>query len=173
MKSIQGIILVLVLAAAMTSCKNDKTSGSEANEVEQSSVNLNDSKALAGTGVEDVSEMLVLDQNQVIQPGNVGFNFKTYNASRVYLPNIESDKIDFDKNQIFAIFADVTVKKTFFKVERFDASGEQPELNVTTIVTQNDVSKYRPYYIVTVPKSVEGFPIIRIDGSQIPVFIIE
>ena len=173
MKSIQGLILVFVLGAAMTSCKNDKAAGNQAIENEKTSKNLNDSKALTGTGVEDISETFVLDQTQVIQPGNVGFNFKTRNTFTVYLQTVGNNIIDFDSNQVFAIFADETVKETFFKVENFDGSGEQPVLNVTTIVTQNTVPKYRPSYVVTVPKSVEGFPIIRLDGSEIPVFILE
>lgn len=162
-----------VLMTSIPSCKNDKaTDGANPSESKTSKMH-NDSKALEGTGVADVSENFQLDQTQVIQPGDVGFNFKTHNAFRVYITALASDSLDFDKNQIFAIFADPTVKETFFKVESFDSSGEQPVLNVKTIVTQNTVPSYRPSFVATVPRSVEGFPIIKVDGHDIPVFIIE
>lgn len=173
MKTIQGILLIFILAFSISACKNEANTESQNLSDKKTSSAKNDSKALAGTGVEDISENFVLDQTQIIQPGNVGFNFKTHNAFRVYITALASNNIDFEGNQILAIFADETVKETFFKVESFDSSGEQPILSVTTIVTENTVPAYRPSYVVTVPRSVEGFPIIKVDGAEIPVFIIE
>lgn len=173
MKFISPFVLIFMLILAFQACKNDKTTDTATNPSKKESKTQNDSKALDGTGVKDISDIFQLDQAQVVQPGNVGFNFKTHNAFRVYLNTFGNDTIDFAANQTYAIFADETVKETSFMVESFDNSGEQPILSVKTIISTKDVPAYRPSFVVTVPRSVEGFPIIKVDGAQIPVFIIE
>ncbi|HRO09098.1 MAG TPA: hypothetical protein PK611_09910 [Saprospiraceae bacterium] len=173
MKSLPSLLFIFILILTFQACKNEKSTDTSITPTETGTKTLNDSKALEGTGVKDVSHIFQLDQAQVVQPGNVGFNFKTHNAFRVYLNTFGNDTIDFAANQTYAIFADETVKETSFIVENFDKSGEQPVLSVKTVISTKDVPKYRPSFVVTVPRSVEGFPIIKVDGAQIPVFIIE
>ncbi len=174
MKSIYGFILFVALIFGTQACKNDATSVNLSGN--NNAKMKNDAKALEGTGVSDISETYQLNQSMVIQPGNVGFNFKTANTFNIYISSLggaQNATMDFDKNHVFAIFAEPTIKETFFKVEGFDNSGEQPVLEVKTIVSENTVTSYRPSFITSVPRTVEGFPIIRLDGTEIPVFIVE
>lgn len=162
------------MTIAFQACKNE-TSGNVSSTGESKSTNFkNDSKVLEGTGAQDISATFQLDQTQFIQPGNVGFNFKTHNTFRVYVTALStSNTLDYDNNQMYVVIAEETVKETFFKVESFDTSGEQPILSVTTIISTNTVPTYRPSFVVSVPKSLEGFPIFKVDGVEIPVFIAE
>ncbi|MBK7699784.1 MAG: hypothetical protein IPJ39_14175 [Saprospiraceae bacterium] len=56
-------------------------------------------------------------------------------------------------------------------VEGLDTSGEVPTLQVKTNISTKTVPEYRPSYVITIPKKdVKGIPVIKLDGSVIPVF---
>jgi hypothetical protein len=45
---------------------------------------------------------------------------------------------------------------------------------VSSIISKNTVSEYRPFFVVTVPKKdLKNMPEIRLDGRVIPVFGME
>ena len=174
MKLINTILFFTFLTIGFQACKNETSGSVSSTEDSKSAKFQNDSKVLEGTGAQDISATFQLDQTQVIQPGNVGFNFKTHNAFRVYVTALStSNELDYDKNQMYVVIAEETIKETFFKVESFDTTGEQPTLSVTTIISTNTVPAYRPSFVVSAPKSLEGFPIFKVDGAEIPVFIVE
>jgi hypothetical protein len=172
MKYIYLAITAFYLSFSLVACKNDpKSTNAEAGANDGSAAVQNDSKALEGTGASDLSETYKLDQTQIVQPGNVAFNFKSANSLKVYIKSADADAINFDENEVFAIFAEATIKETGFIVEGLDTKGETPVLNVKTKISEKTVPEYRPSYVVKVPKKdVKGIPVIRLDGVEVPVF---
>lgn len=172
MKSFFSFLFILSLSIIVVSCKNDtKVSTTTGEAAAASTVAPNDSKALEGTGAADISTTYKLDQTQIVQEGNVAFNFKSQKSLNVYIKSSDKNPLNFEQNEVFAIFADKTIKETSFSVEGLDIKGERPVLNLKTVISSNTVPEYRPSYVVTVPKNaVKGVPLIRLDGSEIPVF---
>ncbi len=176
MKSLFSILMSCMLITAIQSCKSDTSASDAAGSTSTTAPakSKNDTKALEGSGAVDISATHQLEQSQIVQEGNVAFGFKTLNALQVYIKSPDNNKIDFTNNEVFAIFAEPTVKETNFKVQSIDLSGEQPVLNVESIITTNTVAEYRPSFVVTVPKKdIKGFPIIRLDGAELSVFLME
>ncbi|MBK8627249.1 MAG: hypothetical protein IPN86_17285 [Saprospiraceae bacterium] len=171
MKNIFILISVTYVLLSITSCKNDIKTPNTDNANGSAPVSQNDSKALEGTGASDMSATYKLDQTQIVQPGNVAFNFKSANSLQVYIKSADANAINFEENEVFAIFADATIKETSFIVEGLDTKGETPVLNVKTKISEKTVAEYRPSYVVKIPKKdVKGVPTIRLDGAEIPVF---
>jgi len=174
MKTIYFLFLSCILTFGIIACKNDKSGSDESQKSNQDASPQNDSKALEGTGASDLSKTYKLDQTQIVQPGNVAFNFKSFNSLKVYIKYDQEGQLNFDENEVFAIFAENTIKETSFKVESLDTKGEMPVLNVKTVVSTKTVPEYRPSYVVSIPKKdVKGIPVIRLDGVEIPVFGME
>lgn len=175
MKFIYLFVTVSFLGLSISSCKNDAKSGNP--DVESAVTTgevANDSKALEGTGASDISADYKLDQTQIVQPGNVGFNFKSAKSLKVYIKSAEAEAINFADNEVFAIFADATIKETSFIVEALDNKGENTTLNVKTKISEKTVPEYRPSYVIQIPKKdVKGYPVIKLDGTIVPVFGME
>lgn len=170
MKSIFSFLISAILVLTIVSCKNDKasTNADTTGTPQNVEVVQNDSKALEGTGAKDISNTYKLDQTQIVQDGNRAFHFKSKNSMQVYVKSANND-INFDENEVFAIFAEKTIKETSFKVEGIDTKSDIPTLNVSTIVSTKTVPEYRPSFVVTVPKSaIKGMPVIRLDSLVIP-----
>jgi hypothetical protein len=172
MKSLNLLVFLAIVSISILACKNDtKNTNAEVTGTDAAPATLNDSKALEGTGASDLSATYKLDQTQIVQPGNVAFNFKSAKSLAVYIKSADAEAINFEENEVFAIFADVSIKETAFIVEGLDTKGETPVLNVKTKVSEKTVPEYRPSYVVKVPKKdIKGTPIIRLDGAEIPVF---
>ncbi len=157
-----------MLLIGFVSCKN------EAGSAEAEQTPKNDVVALEGTGAADVSTTHKLDPTQIVQDGDVAFHFKSQKSMDVYLDWPQTEEINFDENEVFAVFSDKTIKETSFKVEKIDLKAEYPLLKVTSIISKKDVSEYRPFIVITVPKKdIKNMPEIRLDGSVIPVFGME
>ncbi|HMT53118.1 MAG TPA: hypothetical protein PKD16_07875 [Saprospiraceae bacterium] len=172
MKPFLMFIIAVSLTFTVISCKNDKaTVAGETTTAAAEVASPNDSKALEGTGAKDISVTHKLDQTQIVQEGNVAFNFKSLNSLQVYIKSPQNESLNFNDNEVFAIFADKTIKETSFVVEGLDTSGEVPTLQVKTNISTKTVPEYRPSYVITIPKKdVKGIPVIKLDGSVIPVF---
>jgi len=122
MKPFLMFTFAVSLTFTVISCKNDKAASAGETAAAAEVASPNDSKALEGTGAKDISVTHKLDQTQIVQEGNVAFNFKS-------------------------------------------------TLQVKTKVTTKTVPEYRPSYVITIPKKdVKGIPVIKLDGSVIPVF---
>ncbi|MCE2788951.1 MAG: hypothetical protein LW630_03440 [Saprospiraceae bacterium] len=157
-----------LLLVGLVSCKN------EAGSAEAEQTPKNDVAALEGTGAADVSTTHKLDPTQIVQEGNVAFNFKSQKSMDVYLDWPQTEEINFEENEVYAVFADKTIKETSFKVEKIDMKAEYPLLKVTSVISTKNVSEYRPFIVITVPKKdLKNMPEIRLDGSVIPVFGME
>lgn len=170
MKSIFSFLLCAALVITIASCKNDKasTSADTTTTTQGAEVAQNDSKALEGSGAKDISSTYKLDQTQIVQDGNRAFHFKSKNSMQVYVKSANND-INFDENEVFAIFAEKTIKETSFKVDGIDTKADIPTLNVSTIISEKTVPEYRPSFVVTVPKKdIKGIPVIRLDSLVIP-----
>jgi len=153
---------------SLAACKNE-TASSEPEGAPQ-----NQTEALKGSGAADVSGTHKLDPTQIVQEGNVAFNFKSQKSMDVYLDWPQTKEINFEENEVYAIFADKTIKETAFKVDTIDTGSEYPLLKVSSIISKNTVSEYRPFFVVTVPKKdLKNMPEIRLDGRVIPVFGME
>ncbi len=162
------ILFAGFIVLAMVACKNEPGPGGVEGAPE------NDTKALEGTGAIDISMTHKLDPLQIVQEGNIAFNFKSQKSLDVYVDFPETKEINFEENEVYAIFADKTVKETSFKVDTLDTKAEYPVLKVTSVISKKTVSEYRPYFIITVPKKdLKNMPEIRLDGSSIPVFGME
>lgn len=172
MKPFLMFTFAVSLTFTVISCKNDKaTAAGETTTAAAEVVSPNDSKALEGTGAKDISVTHKLDQTQIVQEGNVAFNFKSLNSLQVYIKSPQNESLNFNDNEVFAIFADKTIKETSFVVEGLETSGEVPTLQVKTNISTKTVPEYRPSYVITIPKKdVKGIPVIKLDGSVIPVF---
>ncbi len=167
MNTLKSVLCAATISLLLFSCKNEK-SGDSANDAP---VQVDNSKVLAGTGAKDISFTHKLDQTQIVQEGNVAFNFKSLNSLQVYIKSPQNESLDFNANEVYAIFADKTIKETSFKVESLDLSVSPPVLNVTSVISKKDVAEYRPSFVVTVPKKdATTMPVIKLDGSEIPVF---
>ncbi len=166
------VVFLVSLLFILVSCKPDGKSNQEAGAGSVSSVSETkaNNKILNVAGAEDVSETFVLDQKQIVQDGNVGFNFKSANAMRIYLEMPGDQNIDFENDEVFAIFSEKTVKKTSFKVEKIDLDAERPTIYVVSNISTETVVDYRPSFVVSVPKEkIKGYPLIKLDGIEIPV----
>ncbi|MBK7699783.1 MAG: hypothetical protein IPJ39_14170 [Saprospiraceae bacterium] len=81
-------------------CKNDKATAAGETAAAAEVASPNDSKALEGTGAKDISVTHKLDQTQIVQEGNVAFNFKSLNSLQVYIKSPQNESLNFnDKKQ--------------------------------------------------------------------------
>lgn len=168
MNTLKSILCIAIVSLLLFSCKNDKTS---ADASDNAPVQVDNSKVLEGTGAKDLSFTHKLDTSQIVQEGNVAFNFKSLNSLQVYIKSPQNASLDFNNNEVYAIFADKTIKETGFKVESLDLNSTPPVLNITSVISKKDVPEYRPSFVVSVPKKdANTFPTIKLDGSEIPVF---
>lgn len=171
MNTLKSILCVASISVLLFSCKNEKAGETAVNAGANTESLVDNSKVLSGTGAKDISFTHKLDQTQIVQEGNVAFNFKSLNSLQVYIKSAQNESLDFNSNEVYAIFADKTIKETSFKVESLDLSVSPPVLNVTSVISKKDVAEYRPSFVVTVPKKdATTMPIIKLDGSEIPVF---
>ncbi len=166
----KNISLLLCLVFAF-SCKNE-TKVSDANPIQESE---NISTAFKGTGAQDISATASLDRNQFIPDESCAFNFKNQNVFRMYITSTNEHKpIIFNDNEVFAIFADTTSFKTDFKVDGYDTKGENTIVSVSTMQTSHEMNPHTPSFVMTIPKKdVKGFPIIKLNGVQVPLTTME
>lgn len=166
-------ILNIIIWVLFMGCKSDIKDSADLDSLLGGSAqsNPNDSKALKGTGAEDISDTYVLDSTQIVQEGNVGFNFKSGTSMRIYLDMPGDKNINFDTDEVFAIISEKTVKQTSFKVESIDLNSERPTIKIVTKVSKNTVPEYRPSFVLSVPKNkISTYPLIQLDGLEIPIF---
>jgi hypothetical protein len=171
MNTLKSVLCAAIISLLLFSCKNEKSADSTANDAP---IQVDNSKVLAGAGAKDISITHKLDQTQIVQEGNIAFNFKSLNSLQVYIKSPQNESLDFNNNEVYAIFADKTIKETSFKVESIDLTVSPPVLNVTSVISKKDVAEYRPSFVVTVPKKdITAMPTIKLDGSVIAVFGME
>lgn len=169
------IILIFSISSLIVfqSCKTDTRTGSDSAGVPETSgqASPNDSKALKGSGAEDISGTFVLSPTQIVQDGHVGFHFKSAKAMRIYLDMPGEQNVDFEKNDVYAIISEKTVKETTFKVESIDLDAERPTIKLISQISKNTVTEYRPSFVISIPKEkTVNYPLIQLDGMEIPVF---
>lgn len=168
-------IMILFVSAIsfFFSCKPDirtADSPSESSDVSET-VTQNNNTTLKGSGAEDISGTFILSPTQIVQDGNVGFHFKSASAMRIYLDMPGEKNVDFEKNDVFAIVSEKTVKETTFKVESIDLDAERPTIKIISQISKNTVPEYRPSFVVSVPKGkISTYPLIQLDGMEITVF---
>jgi hypothetical protein len=166
-------LLCFSVAIFFFSCKSDTRTGDGSSELSETTetVSPNNSKALEGSGAEDISGTFVLSPTQIVQEGNVGFHFKSASAMRIYLDMPGEQNVAFVKNDVYAIISEKTVKETTFKVESIDLDAERPTIKIISQISKNTVPEYRPSFVVSVPKEKTAtYPLIQLDGMEIPVF---
>lgn len=173
MNRVLFVFLNFICLISFYSCKNDIRTGdnpSESSDVSET-VTQNNNTTLKGSGAEDISGTFILSPTQIVQDGNVGFHFKSASAMRIYLDMPGEKNVDFEKNDVFAIVSEKTVKETTFKVESIDLDAERPTIKIISQISKNTVPEYRPSFVVSVPKEKTAtYPLIQLDGMEIPVF---
>ena len=134
--------MVLLSIAA---CKEDNKPESAAQSTSNSK---NVTEALKGTPATDISDVFQFRQEQFIPDSNNVFQLKSLNAFNTYIQgSADASDLDFGENDVIALFYKRTDKEVNFKVERFDNSGEDTRIVVSTITTENPVKAYRPSFL--------------------------
>ena len=171
MSFIKKYLFLASIVLLVQSCKNDQPTTTQPNVV----ASPNDSKAFENTGAKDVSGQFTLKQNQKLGDESMAFNFKSQNTFRIYCKTDDpQNQIIFAENEVFAIFADTSLVKTNFKVEGIDLVGDNTLLSISTVPTTSPMNKHRPSFIATIPKKdIKGYPVVKLDGKQIPVTVME
>jgi hypothetical protein len=159
-----GSLTFLITILLLVGCKEDNKSESAE---ESTSNSKNETTALKGTPATDISDIFQFKQDQFIPEQNNAFYLRSLNAFKIYVQGSEDgSSINFNENDVIALFHEKTDKEVNFKVESFDNTGEDTKIEVSTIVTDNVVEPYRPSFIIKIPKKdVKGRPLVRLNGK--------
>lgn len=169
MNILKSLVLAVLAGFLITSCKNDSKVKPE--NKEKIITSIHDSKALEGTGANDMSGTFKLVQYQKLQEGNVGFHFKSQKLFEIYVGKYSDNSIiNFDTYDVISVFGDTTTNETIYKVESLNLNADYPSLNVSSSFSGKKMSTHRPSLIITVPKDkLKNIPVIKLNGKEIAV----
>lgn len=169
MNTIKSIFLSIILVLFLLSCKNDNSNTSSKVDTKPT---MSTEEVISKIGGKDYSKTHELDQTQLVQEGNIGFTFESENAMRVYIKSDEKIPIDFEKNVVYSIFGEESVKKVNIELDKIDQSGENTVLHFVSYITKEDTEPYRPNKVIAFPKSqIKGYLSAKIDSVAVLSFI--
>jgi hypothetical protein len=156
----------VVLISLVVACKSDNKTAN-AQDVEHTVVLApsNDTTALAGTGVKDVSDVYNVDPNQPWPEVNSFMLFKNNGVVKTYLDETLRGSVDFANNDMLAIIMKKVEYGVTFKVESIDTKSSPIKINLKSIKNNEIKSSHRPGFMLSLPKNLAATePVILLDS---------